>query len=255
MSRITRSGRSSSVSVDRLLPVLGLPDDVVPLFLEHLREVEADQRLVLGDHDAGCTAGGGHGEEAIEDPGRSGIGYGLLRQPGWRNGIRDGLKHHCPKGLVGSNPTLGTPTRLVGGIARSCVHAAHPTAGDRRQRPGRVRRRNARCAERSAARRGRQDDPPVAAAVSAPGRGQGSTAPQAVCPRCDNGSLTTPRTPSCWAGTSATATSRRPGARSSTCTSTTTSTYPVLNLHIADLMQSGEARSSPAHARKARLPW
>ena len=42
------------------LAVLGLPHDVVPLLLEHLGEVEADQRLVLGDHDAG--RGGGHGQ-------------------------------------------------------------------------------------------------------------------------------------------------------------------------------------------------
>ncbi len=36
-------------------------------------------------------------------------------RPGWRNGIRDGLKHHCPKGLVGSNPTPGTqPSSIVG---------------------------------------------------------------------------------------------------------------------------------------------
>ena len=34
------------------------------------------------------------------------LGWSLL--PGWRNGIRDGLKHHCPQGLVGSNPTPGT---------------------------------------------------------------------------------------------------------------------------------------------------
>jgi hypothetical protein len=26
-------------------------------------------------------------------------------------GKRDGLKHHCPKGLVGSNPTPGTNCR------------------------------------------------------------------------------------------------------------------------------------------------
>lgn len=30
--------------------------------------------------------------------------------PGWRNGRRDGLKHHCPKGRVGSTPIPGTET-------------------------------------------------------------------------------------------------------------------------------------------------
>jgi hypothetical protein len=38
----------------------------------------------------------------------SGSGTVCHSQPGWRNGIRDGLKHHCPKGRVGSNPTPGT---------------------------------------------------------------------------------------------------------------------------------------------------
>jgi hypothetical protein len=38
--------------------------------------------------------------------------------PVWRNGIRDGLKNHCPYGLVGSSPTTGTPDFLR-------LHAAH----------------------------------------------------------------------------------------------------------------------------------
>ena len=51
-SRITRSGRSSSASSTARLAVRGLADDVVPLLGEHLGEVHADQRLVLGDDDA-----------------------------------------------------------------------------------------------------------------------------------------------------------------------------------------------------------
>ncbi len=35
------------------------------------------------------------------------IGCGFHR-PGWRNGRRDGLKIHCPKGRAGSNPAPGT---------------------------------------------------------------------------------------------------------------------------------------------------
>ena len=35
--------------LDGLLAVAGLADDVVALLLEHLLEVEADERLVLGD--------------------------------------------------------------------------------------------------------------------------------------------------------------------------------------------------------------
>ena len=37
-----------------------------------------------------------------------GTEVGLSPQPKWRNGRRDGLKIRCPKGRVGSNPTLGT---------------------------------------------------------------------------------------------------------------------------------------------------
>ena len=37
-----------------------------------------------------------------------GAEVGLTPQPKWRNGRRDGLKIRCPKGRVGSNPTLGT---------------------------------------------------------------------------------------------------------------------------------------------------
>jgi hypothetical protein len=40
--------------------------------------------------------------------GRRSLATTLKQPPGWRNGIRDGLKHHCPKGLAGSNPAPGT---------------------------------------------------------------------------------------------------------------------------------------------------
>ncbi|MDQ1011424.1 hypothetical protein QFZ82_005909 [Streptomyces sp. V4I23] len=39
--------------LDGSLAVTGLADDRVPLFLEHLFEVEPDEGLVLGDDDAG----------------------------------------------------------------------------------------------------------------------------------------------------------------------------------------------------------
>ena len=44
--------------LDRLVAVAGLADDVVALLGEHLGEVHADQRLVLGDHDAAGLRGG-----------------------------------------------------------------------------------------------------------------------------------------------------------------------------------------------------
>ena len=51
-SRMTRSSLSSSASAYGALAVAGLADDVVPLFFEHLFQVEPDERLVLGDNDS-----------------------------------------------------------------------------------------------------------------------------------------------------------------------------------------------------------
>ena len=50
-SRMTRSGPQLLGEVDGLLAVAGLAHDVVSLVGQHLGEVHADQRLVLGDHD------------------------------------------------------------------------------------------------------------------------------------------------------------------------------------------------------------
>ena len=58
---MTRSGVSSLGQVDGLLAVADLGDDDVPLLLEHLLEVEADEGLVLGDEDPGRLAA--HGRE------------------------------------------------------------------------------------------------------------------------------------------------------------------------------------------------
>ena len=44
--------------LDGRLPVAGLADDVVALLVEHLGEVEPDQRLVLGDHDDAAGVAG-----------------------------------------------------------------------------------------------------------------------------------------------------------------------------------------------------
>ena len=51
MSRMARSGRSAVTLLDGGLPVADLRYHRVALFLEHLLEVEADQRFILGDHD------------------------------------------------------------------------------------------------------------------------------------------------------------------------------------------------------------
>ena len=51
-SRMTRSGRRAVSQLHGRLAVAGLGHDLVPLFLQHLLEVQADQRLILGDHDA-----------------------------------------------------------------------------------------------------------------------------------------------------------------------------------------------------------
>ena len=56
MSRITRSGRSSRTELDRLVAPPGLAHDVVALLFEELLEVEADDGLVLRDHDTSRAA-------------------------------------------------------------------------------------------------------------------------------------------------------------------------------------------------------
>ena len=61
MSRMTRSGLQRLRLVDRLLPVADLGDDGVPLLLEHLLQVEADEGFVLGDEDTGRLAAHGRG--------------------------------------------------------------------------------------------------------------------------------------------------------------------------------------------------
>ena len=52
MSRIARSGFELADELDRVVAAAGLADDLVALFLEDLLEIETDDRLVLGDHDA-----------------------------------------------------------------------------------------------------------------------------------------------------------------------------------------------------------
>ena len=53
MSRMARSGSCSFTSCDGLVAAAGLGDDLVALLLEGLLEIEADDGLVLGDHDTG----------------------------------------------------------------------------------------------------------------------------------------------------------------------------------------------------------
>ena len=48
-------GTLADRELDRRLTVTRLADDLVVLFLEHLLEVEPDQRLVFGDHDTSGT--------------------------------------------------------------------------------------------------------------------------------------------------------------------------------------------------------
>ena len=80
-SRITRSGRSVLGQLDGPGTVAGLADDVVALLAEHLGEVHADQRLVLGDHDVrraaaedGWLIRSGYRARATATPGTSASG-------------------------------------------------------------------------------------------------------------------------------------------------------------------------------------
>ncbi len=52
MSRIARSGLELADELDRVIAATGLPDHLVALFFEDLFEIETNDRLVLGDHDA-----------------------------------------------------------------------------------------------------------------------------------------------------------------------------------------------------------
>jgi len=49
---ITKSGRRLSVSLTAASPSDCLGGDDVAVLLKHLLEIEADQRLILGDHNA-----------------------------------------------------------------------------------------------------------------------------------------------------------------------------------------------------------
>ena len=51
MSRMARSGLQVADQLDGLVAAAGLADDLVALLLEGLAQVEADDGLVLGDHD------------------------------------------------------------------------------------------------------------------------------------------------------------------------------------------------------------
>ena len=73
-SRIDQVGAVLLGQLDGGLPVAGLAHDVVPLLGEHLGEVQADQRLVLGDDDA--CGGAGVGSRAQASATASGLGAG-----------------------------------------------------------------------------------------------------------------------------------------------------------------------------------
>src|SRR3989338_11351050 len=45
------------------------------------------------------------------------LSYTAEARPRWRNGIRGGLKNHCPHGCAGSTPALGTTTRRCRAVA------------------------------------------------------------------------------------------------------------------------------------------
>ena len=71
MSRIARSGSSSRTSSIGVVAAAGLADDLVVLFFEDLLEVEADDRLVLGEDDA----------DGLASPRRPGVGRARGRSP------------------------------------------------------------------------------------------------------------------------------------------------------------------------------
>ncbi len=155
-----------------LLAVAGLPHDVETAVTEHLDDVEADQRLVLGDDDA---AGGAGGRELVRhDRQPSDVAAGPAPRPRWpprrrRAVILDAAGAPRPAGLVesadtahskcaaerhaGSNPAPGTAPSSTTPSVSGAVHPADVRTGRhavRRQQPSRTRASRTPCTPRPA---------------------------------------------------------------------------------------------------------
>ena len=125
MSRMARSGSSSRDELDRLVAAAGLAHDLVALLLEGLLEVEADDGLVFGDHDAdghgGRSFGGspGDSDEPVEQ-----LVLGSLELLDRRDDLRPGCgpwrrRGAAPRGARSAERRLrhqGPKPRLVGGL-------------------------------------------------------------------------------------------------------------------------------------------
>ena len=220
-SVITRSGRSCSRQLDRLLAVGGLADDLVALLGQHLGEVHADQGLVLGDDHAayggsGVGVGLRHGRKAspirFAPPSRVGgmadamVSNTIVRKDVW---VR--IPHPAPMSVVycrlATCPTCDRSPWSTRPSPRRTPACATPTTPSSTASPSRRSDGGAGSTNARDARAGRRTSLP---------RARGATAP----------SSTRSRTPSCWAGTSATGISPRAGDASSTCTWSTTASTP-----------------------------
>ena len=117
----TRSGRSSVASRDGRAAVAGLADDGVALLLEHLDEVHADERLVLGDQHPHRRADGARRRVAsrrrrYRDAPRPAVGpLAVGRAPG-------GIRTHT----VGCLRPVPLPVGLRGRAPRSGARASVP---------------------------------------------------------------------------------------------------------------------------------
>ena len=191
---------------DRLLAVAGLADDVVALLGEHLGQVEPDQRLVLGDDDA-VGAGCGHGLRRVvgREPGDlsgtvSAAPAGLAeRQTRWSQtplsertcGFKSHTRHQLSVSVarLDTVPHIRSQNTVVSALAKSDDGMADAD-------------------ERETARRCGADDPSMASALptTAAAARPGSPARRVSRLRRRPSRSTLP-TPSCSAGTSATATS------------------------------------------------
>ena len=186
------------------------------------------------------------------------VGYGFRRSPGRVGGTADAMVSNTivRKGVWVRIPHPAPVAWRVGGTAcmGSCPTSVRSPSSTALWRP---RHAGVRDAENAVLpRRRRQDDPSLAAALPAARSGARAAAPRSPCPDATARPWTAPRTPSCSGGTWGRATSPKAGARSSTCTSSTTSaTWTQRAILDADARASSR-RSRPhtrLHARCRRL--
>ena len=130
---MTRSGRSSLGEPHRGLAVAGLAADVEALLLEHLAEVEADERLVLGEQDPRrrrCRGrpGPGRARPGGRTAAPDGPGAGTRRRAA---GSASGIVGTSGAGRSGGRTLPGEPGRRGSDAVRAVASRAPPPSRNR----------------------------------------------------------------------------------------------------------------------------